>query len=980
MRRRTNKSSKVPNVKLRPAPARELSRTSSERYLVADSQVGSDDTTVVDFCPRPFKNLVLCATGIKDKPALFKKALELGATHVSAFTDRVTHLIADTHEGAKYMCALERKIPIMKPSWVEESYDIWLRGDDVDYEESLETHRLPIFSGVVLCLSGITDVDRRVEINRLVTQNGGTYVKNLERPVRVTHLLCSGDEETEKMRYAEKFNKRKEAVIHLLWEEWFWDSLEFGGRFDETRYEVSRPRPERKALQDVVASSPPPSDLPSEMNETSVAPPVPAKTQQLSPSTSQDDEDEVATVKVLPAVTLQIWGSLLNRRGYQVSGNTLVRTTSAPVIFQNPEDSHEVEPGKSVISAFRRANSFAPAKLDEPESVGTSRQPFRRTATSANVFSRSGTPLPVVPEKNGESSSTSVDLNPVAGPSKAAAFMFAGYRFRALGEAKTPAVKNAVESYGGRMVSEHDDGVDYIIVRLVSGSKLYREETDPVLHSKYRTECWLERCIFEDRICPPDQDISFLPLAIQIPVPGAHKILLSLSGFDQSESCGLRRLLRALGITLAPNFSKNTTHLLCPSATGPKFVKACEWGKPVVQMSWLAAIASTGAIPSVEGHLVPGNTLKSREISKIDFGVPMDVDVKGKGKAKAIPQDLPLLDVGTTMNDITNTDSSESPGELPQFVNVPSHLRQPVKPQTSSASISFGQPKYGLVAPSIPPTRAQSLASIPPQSSSLSPASACTIPSHVLQQQQQESITQSDNSSVNNDNNNINGPRPSRQELEHERLTAKIPSSRTPSPMKLRKSGSRSSVSVSPVKIDHEATKALQESITRALKRHTSEEDEVLNGGRNSKRQRPQRQKAPSRQTSLQKLRAEVDPIPVIPFAETTISPFDSLDIAEGDMLSVIESKKDTPTTRGAGRRTRCSASNAIGLSEEASESSMRVTYEDPGLADERKKLMDLLKTQSQGTGEKGSPSKAAKVPVEPTRRGMRTRKRTRTT
>jgi len=76
------------------------------------------------------------------------------------------------------------------------------------------------------------------------------------------------------------------------------------------------------------------------------------------------------------------------------------------------------------------------------------------------------------------------------------------------------------------------------------------------------------------------------------------------------------------------------------------------------------------------------------------------------------------------------------------------------------------------------------------------------------------------------------------RELEHERLTAKIPSSRTPSPMKVAKAGSQSSMSHT--KINHEATKALQESITRALKRHISEEDEVL---RNSKRQKPQRHK-----------------------------------------------------------------------------------------------------------------------------------------
>ena len=114
--------------------------------------------------------------------------------------------------------------------------------------QSVEQHRLPIFSGVVLCPSGISDITRRTQINKFLVANEGTYLKNLERPVKVTHLLCSGDEETEKMRYAEKFNSRGEAKIHLVWEEWFWDSLDFGGRFDEEKYDVRKPRPERKTI------------------------------------------------------------------------------------------------------------------------------------------------------------------------------------------------------------------------------------------------------------------------------------------------------------------------------------------------------------------------------------------------------------------------------------------------------------------------------------------------------------------------------------------------------------------------------------------------------------------------------------------------------------------------------------------------------------------------------------------------------------
>jgi hypothetical protein len=36
------------------------------------------------------------------QPTLFKQAVELGATSLDVFTDRVTHLIAVGHGGAKY--------------------------------------------------------------------------------------------------------------------------------------------------------------------------------------------------------------------------------------------------------------------------------------------------------------------------------------------------------------------------------------------------------------------------------------------------------------------------------------------------------------------------------------------------------------------------------------------------------------------------------------------------------------------------------------------------------------------------------------------------------------------------------------------------------------------------------------------------------------------------------------------------------------
>ena len=57
-----------------------------------------------------------------------------------------------------------------------------------------------------------------------------------------------------------------------------------------------------------------------------------------------------------------------------------------------------------------------------------------------------------------------------AGPSgsgTAASMIFVGMVFRALGEAKTPTVRKAIEELGGTMSTDQDEEVDFIIVRLV---------------------------------------------------------------------------------------------------------------------------------------------------------------------------------------------------------------------------------------------------------------------------------------------------------------------------------------------------------------------------------------------------------------------------------------------------------------------------------------------------------------------------------
>ena len=338
---------------------------------------------------------------------------------------------------------------------------------------------------MVLCPSGIADITRRTRINNLLVANEGTYLKNLERPVKVTHLLCSGDEETEKMRYAEKFNSRGEAKIYLVWEEWFWDSLDFGGRFNEAKYDVRKPRPERKTigegifsniviqttleclvLNDQVSSSAP---------QSSEQPPTPQN------SILDEMEDERAFANVLPDATLLLWSKLLERRGYQITdGEVVLSPSKAGVpppnakksdIPSRPDSSHLHASG-SVISSLRRAPPVVQAN------PGTSKRlPFRRSSSSATgagaiasgCEAAAARPLlekqPTTTEMVGEAEASQSRSRPA--PSNAGSMIFVGRVFRALGEAKCPNVRSAIDELGGRMSTDEDEDVDFIIVRLV---------------------------------------------------------------------------------------------------------------------------------------------------------------------------------------------------------------------------------------------------------------------------------------------------------------------------------------------------------------------------------------------------------------------------------------------------------------------------------------------------------------------------------
>ncbi|KAF9048823.1 hypothetical protein BJ165DRAFT_1580170 [Panaeolus papilionaceus] len=912
MKRRGNKSHK----------ASSYAKIATECLWAEETQPGSDDMALVDSCPRPFKNVVICATGVTDKPTIFKQAVELGAVPTPAFTDKVTHLIAESHGGAKYGCAIERKIPILMPSWITENYQIWLQGDDVELEESMKGHRLPIFSDVVMSLSGITDLKRQATITKILKSHQGQLLQNIERPVRVTHLLCSGDEITDKIQLAEKFNRKGEANIRIVWEEWFWDSLDFGGRFDEAKYEVQNPRPTRKSLAESGTPPPPSSAVTSDEPESAVSPLPPAavlKALQKSATTnSEEAEDELAFIKVLPAVTLQLWGGLLQKRGYQITDGEVILSPSKdgdstkkklPVMPASPSKPILAE-GASVISSFRRANSFAPA-LHAKEPNASRQLPFRRTATTSamtlgnNAQNAAGSSRVPLPEVAGGQQGN------VWAPTSSAPVtkIFLGMTIRALGEAKAPNVRIAVEQLGGKMSNSDDEDVDFIVVRLISGSKIFCEEEDSIIRAKYRTECWLEKCLHEERICEPEENPAYVPLAISLPVSGAEKLILAFSGFDQSEVLSLQRLFRALGINHSKVFSRKCTHLLCPSGKGPKFDKAAEWNVPVVNMNFLRSMCIDGQIVLRPEFIVHGPS---------ETEEPEIVPIDRKGKQKAVEQfkthvaeePMEIDQKGQPINDITNNSVNPiAPGKRAELTREPTLILPTTQ---SSGNFSFGLPNSLL---------SNSTGSFG-RSSSFALPSGYVTPAlngapHTVSPVKRHAASLTRDGTL---------PQLAPHQDDGDFF---IPSSKSPSPMKSldEKKEAFNRASLSPAKLDRAASD-LQQRITSLLGKRPSDGDQVDAGAEQptgrAKRSRPQRPKAPLRQSSRR---------------------------------NVIEAKaraaSSSPPNEFAGQNNpfvdgRLGEESYEGLaSVKGEDHSIRVMYEDPGQREEKERLLKLLQADN---------------------------------
>uniref|UniRef100_A0A2A4K3I6 BRCT domain-containing protein n=1 Tax=Heliothis virescens TaxID=7102 RepID=A0A2A4K3I6_HELVI len=161
-----------------------------------------------------------------------------------------------------------------------------------------------------------------------------------------------------------------------------------------------------------------------------------------------------------------------------------------------------------------------------------------------------------------------------------------------------------VSAAGGTLAAAGAGGSHVLVPLDMDVAELMNKDAEPV------TVFWVKDCLSQQELVP----IQYYhrPVAVPGSAPGPLcGVVASLSTYSGVERAFLDELAKLLGATTQLRFCRRntanalaSTHLICPTATGDKYLGALKWGLPAVQASWLLHCAKEGKRVSEKGHLV----------------------------------------------------------------------------------------------------------------------------------------------------------------------------------------------------------------------------------------------------------------------------------------------------------------------------------------------------------------------------------------
>ena len=348
------------------------------------------------------------------------------------------------------------------------------------------------------------------------------------------------------------------------------------GRLDESQYLLSMPRPTRK-YRDVVKQPWPLNEeigtqVPTASTQAplTAAIPVAQLTDELEMpviakrvrNAGRKEWDHIIQRRALPGLSQDAAANYVNnpytppKKAYPQAATPLKGQGSlSPGTVNASPGWHKRSPLKQkqvLLTAAQPTNGFTFADSSSPQKVSAMRLPGENEAVAlakpeavtgkrtekpqpstflgridrTNAFAKHGpVPTPKCQVQNNEDSDG------------LASAIFAGKRVRTIGEASCVALRQEMERAGAALIDMTGAEVDFYVVRLAgcvpphpcectslttacSGAELMKKEVTAEERHKVRTECWLERCLFESRICEVDENVTFRPLGVPTPLAG----------------------------------------------------------------------------------------------------------------------------------------------------------------------------------------------------------------------------------------------------------------------------------------------------------------------------------------------------------------------------------------------------------------------------------------------------------------------------
>ncbi|ODQ65813.1 hypothetical protein NADFUDRAFT_70190 [Nadsonia fulvescens var. elongata DSM 6958] len=508
-----------------------------------------------DSSNHPLSGMIFCCTSVSIEiwTSISSKCKAMGGICYEDLKNDVDYLIVGERHTPKYEFATQHRfgMKFLIPEFIFEIHEKWINGRDFDVNREIEKFKLPVFSGMVISCTRISE-GRQELINQLTT-NGGKYSPELTKNISV---LISPFQQGRKYDYAKLWG------IPIVHPNWIQRSIEIGAALDETLFDLN-------------------IDPESMMKGP----------QQLSPNSMRK--------------------KYLDSRKNLPPNESLVQPVTAKELTHAPGIAslyHEHNRNNGFLGIVKKANSFKPfdiedqgANFEKSENILNKNLPKETTIVDNRICPQ---PIPNNSSNNQRGVFSGLNFQLYGFDSKQMKILV-----------NTVVRNGGIVCNISQVMEEKIGNTSklsspnyYIINSAIPVDVFEKISMDIHNQSAVKTEWFIERSISQGV-----QHLYHGVWGDYVTfrnISSFKNLRISISGYEDIELLQAERLIHMLGATYSAVFEPTTNILICKTVKCKKFKYAKFWKVPIVKDSWLWCCAKTGKLVDLAGWLSKGQDVE----------------------------------------------------------------------------------------------------------------------------------------------------------------------------------------------------------------------------------------------------------------------------------------------------------------------------------------------------------------------------------